>query len=452
MIAKNYNSFYERYLSIFPVLLYLIFLRIYFDGNALKLSNITVVFSLFVLCLPLINKRLLVLNNCLIPFYLFIMISLFSIITVELKDLQFTSIKRFLIIFFPSLVIVHAYANCNNIDAIFNKLKSLFIWFVFVLCTYSLIVFIFDFNFLVLYRDCYYVQENPFISDLQVCSKDLESLKSHTVSNNFSKLGQIYYTRQDFFGSNNFFYRPSSLLSNTIGFSQLILFAIIFMLQIEKLKYNLNSRIILFFFLISIFWTFSRINIIILFFLIPFIYLAINKKFLLSSIIILSTLSFFLVLNLDYFKFIIDSGSLSFIGNLFDRFELYEIAHKEFKESLSGLGFGISSESLIYSIQNQLTEHKNAKDLSLSSVPLTVFIETGIFGLLSYTMIISYPILKTNKIFFHDLNNKHALILLISIYFTQFFDASLFRFHPTTFLFFVILGIFINKINKLNEK
>ena len=167
-----------------------------------------------------------------------------------------------------------------------------------------------------------------------------------------------------------------------------------------------------------------------------------------SSITLLSTVSFFLIINLDYFNFIIDLDSLNFIGNLFDRFELYEITQKNFNKYFSGLGFGISSESLIYSLHNQLTEHSNADDISLPSIPLTVFIETGIFGLLSYMMIITYPIIKIRKNFFDDVNIRHALILLISIYFTQFFDASLFRFHPTTFFFIVILGFFANKIKR----
>ncbi len=451
MILKSYNFFYERYLSIFPVLLFSIFLRIYFDGHIFQLSDLSVVIFLFTLCLPFLNKRLFIINNALLPFYLFLIISLYSSVSVASAELQLISIKRFLIIFVPSIVIVHAYANYQNIDSVFNKLKSTFILFVLCLCVYALVIYIFDFNYLVFSDSCYYVQKNPFISNFQECTsnQDLKLLKSHFVTNNFSKFGQIYYTREDLFGGNNFFFRPSSLFSNVIGFSQLILFAIIFMLQIEKIKYNLNFRITFFLLLFSFFWTFSRINILILFILIPSLYFIINRKFLLSLVTLISTASFFLIINLDYLSFIIDSGSLNFIGSLFDRFELYELTQKNFNKYFSGLGFGISSESLIYSFHNQLTEHKNADDISLSSIPLTVFVETGIFGLLCYTMIISYPIIQTQKYFFNDVDNKHALVLLISIYFTQFFDTSLFRFHPTTFLFFVILGIFANKIKKI---
>ncbi len=451
MILKSFNFLYERYLSIFPVLLFSIFLRIYFDGNIFQLSDLTVVFFVFTLCLPFLNKRLFILNNALLPFYFFIIVSLYSSVSVASSELQLTSIKRFLIILIPSLVIVHAYANYPNIDSVFNKLKSTFILFVVCLCIYALVIYIFDFDFLVFSKSCYYVQENPFISNFQTCTynPDLKLLKSHIVTNNFSKFGQIYYTREDLFGGNNFFYRPSSLFSNVIGFSQLILYAIIFMLQIDKIKYNFSSKIIFFLLLFSFFWTFSRINILILFILIPFLYFIINRKFLLSLVTLISTASFFLIINLDYLSFIIDSGSLNFIGSLFDRFELYELTKLNFNKYFSGLGFGISSESLTYAFHNQLTEHRNADDISLTSIPITVFVETGIFGLLCYTMIISYPIINTKKYFFDDVNNKHALVLLISIYFTQFFDTSLFRFHPTTFLFFVILGIFANKIKKI---
>ncbi len=441
--------FYENYLAFFPTLIFLIFLRFYYNGQIIELSNKNTVILLFILCIPFLNKSLIMLNKNLIPFYFFLITSFFSIFFLESDYLQNLSFKRFLIIFVPSFLILQSYSNCMDIENVFIKAKYLFITFVLFLCVYAILVFIFDFQYLT-----NIVQKNPFLINT------IENT-SHSVTNNILSLGQIYYTRHDLIPTScqkNYcsviLYRPSSLLSNVIGFSQILLFSLILMLNNNLFKRRSYSIIIFLILLGTFLWTFSRINIVIFFLLIPFIYLLISKKYLISSLVYVPTLFFILIFNLNYFDYFIDLNSIKFIGNLYDRFEVYKLSQNYIKEYFfHGLGFGISSESLIASLKNQLTEHNKANEISLPSIPLIIFLETGIIGIISYTMILALPIIQNrNSLFYIDVNNKHLLILLISIYFTQFFDVSLFRFHPLTFLFCVILGIYINKIRKFNVK
>ena len=85
------------------------------------------------------------------------------------------------------------------------------------------------------------------------------------VSNNFFGIGQVYTSRYDF----NFDFkwlRPSSLMSNTIGFSNLLIIGISLL---QQKYYSKFQRILQFFLYIFLLWTLARFNLLIATFLIP---------------------------------------------------------------------------------------------------------------------------------------------------------------------------------------
>ena len=441
------KKIYENYLAIFPTIIFILFINIYYNGEIFKLSNINSVIFTFFFCLPFMNKTIFKLKNDLIPFYIFCLISLLSSFFVESKEMQIISLKRFFIIFFPSFLIVHNYANHPEIEKVFEKIKIYFVFFVFILCVYALVIFLLD------------------LPNLRLL---IES--SHEVTKtNFFNLGQIYYTRDDIFGDANnttyslengvvtdrghqllYWYRPSSLISNTVGFSQLILFASIFLLDTNKIKNSLFSKIALLLFITCLFWTLSRINLLIFFILVPFIIIFINNNKILFLFVISISLGYFIIFYSNEFNFINNLYHLTLIGNLFDRFEIYKSSLENLNEFyLRGLGFGLSNELFLSTIHETLTEHNRSEQISIPSVSIAILLETGVIGFLSYIMITGYSILN-NK--YNNsktlLERKTIIILLISIFCTRFFDCSLFRFHPTTFFFLVLLGININKAKK----
>ncbi len=471
------KNLYEKYLAIFPTIIFVLFINIYYNGEIKSLSNTNSVIFTLVLCLPLFNRYIFQLKRDLLPFYLFCFISFISSLLVDSHEMQLVSLKRLFIIFLPSFLIVHNYANYPYIDKIFQKTKMYFVFFVFILCLYASLIFILDL---------------PNLRSIIDSSHDVTITK-------FFNLGQIYYTRDDIFGDLNtnvwiplspddsklkitkdliemgydperlskadiasltekgiltgaghkfiYWYRPSSLISNTVGFSQLILFASIFLLDKKKIKESLFSKIILIFFILCLVWTFSRINLLIFFVLVPLLFLFIKKNKILYFYVISISIIFFIIFNFKEFYFINNLYHLNIIGNLFDRFEIYRSSLENFdKFYLHGLGFGLSNELFILSIQETLTEHNRAEEISIPSIFIVILIETGVFGLLSYILITGYSILN-NK--YHEFENslykKNLIILLIVIFSTQFFDCSIFRFHPTNFFFFIIIGILVNQ-------
>ena len=150
------------------------------------------------------------------------------------------------------------------------------------------------------------------------------------------------------------------------------------------------------------------------------------------------------------------------LGNLDDRFKIYEFSLSHISTYLfSGVGFGLSSENFIMKILDGSTKlysdiPKNddiydllyTKNLAIASVPITVLVETGIFGLLIYITLL--PILIKKNRNFHLKNVKNTYLILTIILFTQYLDISLFRFHPLTFIFAMYLGISCNKNLKFN--
>ena len=93
---------------------------------------------------------------------------------------------------------------------------------------------------------------------------------------------------------------------------------------------------------------------------------------------------------------------------------------------------------------------KICKTLSIPSVPLTIFLETGVFGFITYSLILPILIFLNNN--FKSTNVKNIFCLLIIIQLTQVPDISLLRFHMITFLFAMYLGISCNKSVKINAE
>ena len=156
----------------------------------------------------------------------------------------FLSLKRFVIVFIPFVIIFQTYLNVENVDNIKNKFEALFIYLVLFLIFYALLIFTLDF-----------FQKVYFLMILFNTSSGINV--SVNISESLFGLGQKYFERADIF---KFFLRPSSLLSNTIGFSHLILIAII--LNYSSKNLNTSFRISNFLILVPAFlWTFSRANI-----------------------------------------------------------------------------------------------------------------------------------------------------------------------------------------------
>ena len=131
------------------------------------------------------------------------------------------------------------------------------------------------------------------------------------------------------------------------------------------------------------------------------------------------------------------------MGNIHDRFDLIRLPLLDIKEFLiTGVGFGTCFENFLFHKLDNLDLHNHLKTVVIPSVPITMLTETGLIGFIAYTSIL--PILIQNT----DLNHskrKSILFLLFVIYSSQYFDISLLRFHPLTFLFAFYLGIILNK-------
>ena len=131
------------------------------------------------------------------------------------------------------------------------------------------------------------------------------------------------------------------------------------------------------------------------------------------------------------------------LGNIHDRFDIIRLSLLDIKQFLiSGVGFGTNYENFLLKKLDSLELHSHLKTVVIPSVPITILTETGLIGFVAYISILPILIQKIN--FTHS-KQKSILFLLIVIYTTQYFDISLFRFHPLTFLFAFYLGIILNK-------
>ncbi len=417
------------FLNFLPVLIFSIFLNIYYDGNTFKLSNIQSVIAVFAISLIILDKASFKINKNAFAVYLFITVCFISCF---LSDDFLSSVKRFFIVFLPFLMIFQTYLNIKRVEDVKESFEKYFIYFVIFLVIYALTIFLFDYF-------------------------SIYGIRSHEISkSDFYKLGQIYYTRKDLFGLSNAsfiqqidIYRPSSLLSNTIGFSHLVLLAI-YMNYFNENSSRFKKLILYFLFIITLFWTFSRISILI-FMLVPFlIFLAKNKRYFIIFLIV-KVFLFFLLIILQ-----IENQSENFVfldiinlGKFIDRFEIYKLTLLSFEDYFfNGVGFGQGSENFIMKKYSSLPSFYENQNLAIPSVPLTILVETGFLGLLFYIFLIPL-VIKNNKNFYKK-SVLSIFMILIIIQLTQYFDISLFRFHPLTFIFAIYLGIGCNKNLKFN--
>ncbi len=438
-----FNNFNKSILILFPILTICIFFNIYYEGLIYKLNNIETVLIFCLLSLLIINKNSFNFHKETLIIYLFILICLISCF---FSENVFLSLKRFILVFIPFVIIFQTYLNVENVDNIKNKFEALFIYLVLFLVFYSLLIFATDF-FSKSYIYHLYKDENLNISK--------------NISRSLFGFGQRYFERGDLF---RFFLRPSSLLSNTIGFSHLILIAII--LNYSNKNLNTSFRISNFLILVpALVWTFSRVNILILF-LFPLILILSKKKSLLITLLfgkILFFLFMILFIHPSFNQLInIDFDKLN-LGQLPDRFDIFKIVILKIESYfVTGVGFGVSSENFLKSVENinnefmkfynmssSFYEVTHNRNLAIASVPLTIFVETGVLGFITYSLILPTLIFLNKN--FKSANVKNIFCLLIVIQLTQVSDISLLRFHMITFLFAMYLGISCNKSVKIND-
>ena len=340
------DNFNKSLLILFPILTVCIFLNIYYEGVIYKLNNVQSVLIYCLLCLLLVKKSSFNFYKETLIVYLFILICLISCF---FSENVFLSLKRFIIVFIPFVIIFQTYLNVENIDNIKNKFEALFLYLVLFLIFYSLLIFTTDFF------------SKSFIYDLFNTEKGINI--SVNISESLFGLGQKYFERGDMF---KFFLRPSSLLSNTIGFSHLILIAII--LNYSNKNLNTSFRISNFLILVPAFlWTFSRANILILF-LFPLILILSKKKSLLVILLFGKMLIIFFVMllihlslnqsiNIDAIEGTINTATGEIVsspafdklnlGQFADRFDIFKIVILKIKSYfVTGVGFGVSPENL----------------------------------------------------------------------------------------------------------
>ena len=427
------NNFNKSLLILFPILTVCIFFNIYYEGVIYKLNNIQSVLIFCLLCLLIVRKSSFNFHKETLIIYLFIFICLISCFFSENILL---SLKRFTIVFIPFILVFQTYLNTKDIDNIKNKFEALFIYLVLFLIFYALVIFIAD-----------------FLSNEKINPRKIGECLYDCHESNFFGLGQIYYTRNDIF-KDFLFLRPSSLLSNTLGLSHLILIAI----TINHLNKNLNSsfrKANILILIPSLFWTFSRVNILILL-LFPLILFLSKKKNFLITLLFGIELIFLFVIFSNYpslNQFInIDFDKLG-VGRFTDRFEIFKIVMLKIESYfITGVGFGVSSENFImkfYDMFSSFYQVIHQQDLAIASVPLTIFVETGLFGFITYASILPILMIMNKNFKFKEVKNIFCLLIVVQL--TQFSDISLFRFHMLTFLFAVYLGISCNKNLKIND-
>ena len=134
------------------------------------------------------------------------------------------------------------------------------------------------------------------------------------------------------------------------------------------------------------------------------------------------------------------SGGFGVVREIFLESKMNELIYANFEVSIKK----ISDSGEILFHPSMIKEIEEFKNLSIPSVPLTIFVELGVFGLILYILIFFIPTYQFKK------NNSVLIfvLILLVIFFIQLFDVSLFRFHPLSFFVAFILGV----INNLNFK
>jgi len=108
----------------------------------------------------------------------------------------------------------------------------------------------------------------------------------------------------------------------------------------------------------------------------------------------------------------------------------------------TGLGFGLIEESLLT---------KEGHDSAAHSVPLTVLVETGILGLMLYIMTWFWPMFRS-AIRSKNLTRTAVGIfsLLVALFVHQLFDSAILRYHWLNFVFTALLGLALS-VQKHNK-
>ena len=121
------QEFQNKILFFFPILLFAIFLNIYHEDEIYKLSNTMTVVSVFILTLSIVSKKIFTFNKNSNIVYFFIIICLISCF---FSQNFLSSIKRFIIVFVPFVIIFQVFSNISNVKDVKDKFEKLFIIFV----------------------------------------------------------------------------------------------------------------------------------------------------------------------------------------------------------------------------------------------------------------------------------------------------------------------------------
>lgn len=428
-----------------------------YDYKTLKIPNIIQILIIFFLIIYFIFfGKVFLFKKVLIPFYILIIFSIYSSLS---SNEILLSLKRTAITFIPMFFIIHYFSNHKEPSKIFNLFSNNFTYFIIILCAYALLVHIFDTVGTIglpgkssdvvmdsikmdlgesFYRFInYFNPNNGYDDNPQKCGNI-----------GFIKIFDMYFGQ--FYSCRNFYEiwlsRPSSLLSNTIGFSQLLLISLIIVFNRFLSQKNYYFLLIFFVFLIFFMWTFSRANQILL--IISLVFLSIpfkNINKLISISIITITSSFLIIIFLstsllegNYLEphHAINLERLSLFLNIANYWESY---------SYTGVGFGLSYEGFLNSIKTNLNYQRHLDVISIPSTYMTILIELGLLGFIMLNLCIFYPTYNLEN------NNKILLVLIFCISLTQLTDISLLRFHPLNFFFAFLLGLISNN-NYENEK
>ena len=112
------NNFNKLLLILFPILTVCIFFNVYYEGVIYKLNNIQSVIIFCLLSLLIIKKNSFNFHKETLIVYIFILICFISCF---FSENIFLSLKRFIIVFIPFVIIFQTYLNVENVDNIKNK-------------------------------------------------------------------------------------------------------------------------------------------------------------------------------------------------------------------------------------------------------------------------------------------------------------------------------------------
>ena len=162
-------------------------------------------------------------NYRLMPLFFF---TIFCLISALFSEQSILSFKRSIMILLPTLIIVNYYSTYDNIHELTRKFIIFFISFSSLVCIFSLIIFLLDNN-------------------ISLSTKNFNGLSF--VKFGYFELGQFYSSRTLY---NDFLIlRPSSLFSNTIGFSHIVLIS--YFLSLYKF---VDDKNIIYLFLVCFFF------------------------------------------------------------------------------------------------------------------------------------------------------------------------------------------------------